>query len=217
MSMREIYRDRGDAGRRLAAEVVALGLVDPVVLALPRGGVTVAAEVARALHAPLDLLLAGKIGARGQPELAIAAVAEGPEPALVVDDALVGDDLALADVHERVPAALAELERRRRVYLKGRALVPVAGRPVVLVDDGIATGTTVRAALRALRARGPSRIVLAVPVAPLSQLAALAGLVDDLVCPLRPAWFGAVSTFYGDFSQVGDAEVVAALEAAHVR
>jgi putative phosphoribosyl transferase len=217
MSMREIYRDRVDAGRRLATEVVALGLVDPVVLALPRGGVAVAAEVARALHAPMDLLLAAKIGARGQPELAIAAVAEGPEPALVVDDELVGDDLALADVHDRVPAALAELARRRREYLKGRTPVPVAGRPVVLVDDGIATGATVRAALTALRTRGPSRIVLAVPVAPLSQLAALAGLVDDLVCPLRPAWFGAVSTFYGDFSQVGDAEVVAALEAACIR
>jgi putative phosphoribosyl transferase len=211
--MHECYRDRVDVGRRLGEAVRALGLVDPVVLALPRGGVTVAAEVARALQAPLDLLLAGKIGARGQPELAIAAVAEGPETALVVDDELVGDARALADVQARVPEALAELQRRRRLYLHGRAPVPVAGRPVVLIDDGIATGATVRAALKALRARAPSRIVLAVPVAPLSQIAALGREVDDLVCPLRPAWFGAVSTFYGDFSQVSDAQVIAALAA----
>jgi putative phosphoribosyl transferase len=212
--MHEIYRDRVDAGRRLAGDVHALGLVAPVVLALPRGGVPVAAEVARTLQAPLDLLLAGKIGARGQPELAIAAVAEGPEPALVVDEELVGDARTLADVHARLPAVLDELARRRRAYLRGRAPVPVAGRPVVLVDDGIATGTTVRAALRSLRARGPARIVLAVPVAPLSQCAALEREVDDLICPLRPAWFGAVSTFYGDFSQVSDEAVIAALHAA---
>jgi putative phosphoribosyl transferase len=215
--MHEIFRDRVDAGRRLADEVRALALAAPVVLALPRGGVIVAAEVARALHAPLDLLLAGKIGARGQPELAIAAVAEGPEPALVIDEALVGDAHALADVHARVPAAIAELERRRRVYLRGREPVPVAGRPAVLIDDGIATGATARAALKALRARGPARIVLAVPVAPRSEIAALAREVDDLVCPLQPAWFGAVSTFFGDFTQVSDEEVIAALEAARDR
>ena len=215
--MHEIYKDRVDAGRRLAGAVGALGLVAPVVLALPRGGVPVAAELARALQAPLDLLLAGKIGARHQPELAIAAVAEGPEPALVIDEELVGDEQALADVHARVPEALAELARRRRLYLREREPIPVAGRPVVLVDDGIATGTTIRAALQALRARGPARIVLAVPVAPLSQCAALAGEVDELVCPLQPAWFGAVSTFYGDFSQVSDAAVIAALRAAPQR
>jgi len=215
--MHEIYKDRVDAGRRLAGVVGALGLVAPVVLALPRGGVPVAAELARALQAPLDLLLAGKIGARHQPELAIAAVAEGPEPALVIDEELVGDEQALADVHARVPEALAELARRRRLYLREREPIPVAGRPVVLVDDGIATGTTIRAALQALRARGPARIVLAVPVAPLSQCAALAGEVDELVCPLQPAWFGAVSTFYGDFSQVSDAAVIAALRAAPQR
>jgi putative phosphoribosyl transferase len=211
--MHEVYKDRVDAGRRLAGEVRALGLVAPVVLALPRGGVVVAAEVARALHAPLDLLLAGKIGARHQPELAIAAVAEGPEPALEIDEELVGDEHALADLRARVPAVLAELERRRRAYLRGRAPEPVAGHPVVLVDDGIATGATVRAALKSLRPRGPSRIVLAVPVAPLSQCAALEREVGDLVCPLRPAWFGAVSTFYGDFAQVSDAAVIAALDA----
>jgi putative phosphoribosyl transferase len=215
--MHEVYKDRVDAGRRLADEVQALGLVAPAVLALPRGGVVVAAEVARALQAPLDLLLAGKIGARGQPELAIAAVAEGPEPALVVDEERVDDAATLADVHARLPAVLAELARRRAAYLRGRAPVDVAGRPVVLVDDGVATGATVRAALKSLRARAPARIVLAVPVAPLSQCAALEREVDVLVCPLRPAWFGAVSTFYGDFTQVGDDAVIAALDAARDR
>jgi putative phosphoribosyl transferase len=209
--MQDIFVDRVDAGRRLAIEVRALGLVSPVILALPRGGVTVAAEIARALGAPLDLVLAGKIGARGQPEYAIAAVAEGPEPALVIDPELAHDEALVADIHARLPQTLAELERRRRAYLHGRDPVPVAGRPVVLVDDGIATGATARAALRSLRARGPSRIVLAVPCAPASECAALAREVDDFVCPLRPAWFGAVSAFYRDFSQVSDAEVLAAL------
>jgi putative phosphoribosyl transferase len=215
--MQDIFVDRADAGRRLASEVKALHLVSPVILALPRGGVTVAAEIARALDAPLDLVLAGKIGARGQPEYAIAAVAEGPEPALVIDEDIARDAALVADIHARLPEALAELERRRRAYLRGREPVPVAGRPVVLVDDGIATGATARAALKALRARGPSRIVLAVPCAPASECGALAREVDDLVCILRPAWFGAVSAFYRDFSQVSDAEVLAELASARAR
>src|SRR5262249_40843665 len=160
------------------------------------------------LDAPLDLLLAGKIGARGQPEYAIAAVAEGPVPALVIDEALAHDAATVADIHARMPDALGELERRRRAYLRGREPVPLAGRPAVLVDDGIATGATARAALKSLRARGPSRIVLAVPCAPASECAALEREVDDFVCILRPSWFGAVSAFYRDFSQVSDAEVL---------
>jgi putative phosphoribosyl transferase len=212
--MQDIFVDRTDAGRRLASEVKALGLVSPVILALPRGGVTVAVEIARALGAPLDLVLAGKIGARGQPEYAIAAVAEGPEPALVIDEDIARDPATVADIHARLPEALAELERRRRAYLRGREPVPVAGRPAVLVDDGIATGATARAALKSLRSRGPSRIVLAVPCAPASEVAALAREVDDFVCILRPAWFGAVSAFYRDFSQVSDDQVLAALASA---
>src|SRR5215831_19079661 len=131
--MQDIFIDRIDAGRRLAAEVRALGLQSPVILALPRGGVRVAAEIARALDAPLDLVLAGKIGARGQPEYAIAAVAEGPVPELVIDEDLAHDAAMVADIHARMPDALAELERRRRAYLRGREPVPLAGRPAVLV------------------------------------------------------------------------------------
>jgi putative phosphoribosyl transferase len=215
--MHELFADRADAGRRLAREIEALQLSDPVVLALPRGGVVVALPIANALRAPLDLLLAAKIGARSQPELAIAAVAEAPgasEPALVIDDELVATADALSDVRSRVPAALAEMARRRAAYLRGRAAVPVTGRSAVLVDDGIATGSTMRAALASLRARQPSRIVLAAPVGPASQVSALAREVDDVVCLVAPAWFGAVSTFYRSFEQVSDAEVVAALDAA---
>ena len=207
---RDSFADRADAGRRLADALRPLLLVDPVVLALPRGGVPVAAEVARALGAPLDLLLVRKIGAPGQPELAVAAVADAPEPVLELDDetlAMSGADLRY--VQAQVPAQRAEIERRRGLYLQGRAPLPLAGRTAVLVDDGIATGTTVRAALRALRQRRPARLVLAVPVAPPSEVLRLRGQVDELVCLLQPAWFGAVGAFYRDFDQTRDDEVIA--------
>jgi putative phosphoribosyl transferase len=215
--MHELFEDRADAGRRLAREVAALNLADPVVLALPRGGVIVALPIALALSAPLDLLLASKIGARGQAELAVAAVAETPdgaEPALVIDEELAATPEAQAEVRARVPAVLFEMARRRAAYLGGRAPVPVMGRAAVLVDDGIATGSTVRAALASLKARRPSRIVLAAPVGPASQVHALAREVDAVVCLASPAWFGAVSTFYHSFEQVSDDEVLAALAAA---
>lgn len=204
------FADRVDAGRRLAEALRPLALADPVVLALPRGGVPVAAEVARALGAPLDLLLVRKIGAPGQPELAVAAVADAPEPVLERDDETLAQSGAdLRYVQAQVPAQLAEIERRRGLYLQGRAPLPLAGRTAVLVDDGIATGTTVRAALRALRQRQPARLVLAVPVAPPSEVQRLRAQVDDLVCLLQPAWFGAVGAFYRDFDQTSDEQVVA--------
>jgi putative phosphoribosyl transferase len=210
--MKERFVDRRDAGRRLAAALVTMRLTDPVVLALPRGGVPVAVEVARALHAPLDLLLVRKIGAPGQRELAVAAVAEGPDGFLVMDpDTMAATGASRAYVEREAALERSEIARRRKAYLGGRVALPVEGRAVVVVDDGIATGTTVRAALRALRAQRPARLVLAVPVAPPAAVADLRPLVDDLVCLSQPAAFYAVGAHYDDFQQVSDDEVIAAL------
>ena len=212
------FKDRDEAGRRLAAAVVRLNLVDPLVLALPRGGVPVAAEVARALRAPLDLLIVRKIGAPGQPELAVAAMAEGDPPTVVIDErtsqVTEGDH---AYIKREVRAQRAEIERRCKTYRCGRARLGVAGKTVVVVDDGIATGTTVRAALKALRRMRPASLVLAVPVAPTDTLYELSQLVDEVVCLSQPAPFRSVGTYYGDFPQVDDAEVIALLDAGRIR
>ena len=208
-----LFLNRSEAGRLLARRLQALPLHDPVVLALPRGGVPVAAEVARALHAPLDLVLVRKIGAPDQPELAVAALAEGPE--LVTDeDAMAWTGATDAYVARQAELQQAEIERRRQLYLAGRAPVPLAGRSAVVVDDGIATGTTARAALQALRRRGPARVVLAVPVASADSLALLAPLVDEVVCLEQPALFRAVGEHYADFAQVTDEEVARLMLAA---
>jgi putative phosphoribosyl transferase len=206
------FANRRDAGAALGAVLRPMGLVDPVVLALPRGGVPVAAEVARALHAPLDLLLVRKIGAPFNPELAVAAVVDAAEDDLVVDAGLAHEiGMTSADVQARATEQRAEIARRRALYLGGRARVPLAGRTVVVVDDGIATGTTVRAALKGLRRAGPAAVVLAVPVAPADTAAALAHEVDRLVVLHRPEPFRAVGLHYADFAQTSDAEVVALL------
>jgi putative phosphoribosyl transferase len=209
------FADRAEAGRRLGAAVLRLGLRDPVVLALPRGGVPVAVEVARALHAPLDLLLVRKIGAAFDPELAVAAVVDTPGDDLVMDEALMAETgMHEAEVRERAVAQRAEIARRRVQYLGARARVPLRGRSVVLVDDGIATGTTVRAALKALRRSGAAEVVLAVPVAPGDTLERLRAEVDRIVCLREPQPFRAVGLHYEDFRQVEDDEVAAALTAA---
>jgi putative phosphoribosyl transferase len=211
----KIFVDRAEAGRLLARSLATLELVDPVVLALPRGGVPVAAEVARALHAPLDLLMVRKIGAPGQPELAVAAVVDGVHPEVVIDEEtlhLSGADRAYVDAEAKLE--LKEIERRRALYVRGRAPVPLAGKSVVLVDDGIATGTTVRAALKALQRSKAARLVLAVPVAPADTVAQLQDLVNDLVCLSKPEFFHAVGAHYRDFHQIEDDEVIALLDAA---
>lgn len=208
-----IFEDRADAGQQLAARLQSLQLPAPVVLALPRGGVPVAAEVARVLRAPLDLLLVRKIGAPQQPELAIAAVADAAEPVLEIDaDSLRYSGATPSYVQAQLPAQLAEIERRRALYLGGRAPLDLHGRSAVLVDDGIATGTTVRAALKALRRRQPSRLVLAVPVAPAQALPLLRPEVDELVCLWAPERFHAVGAHYRDFEQTSDATVVALMQ-----
>src|SRR5450756_990344 len=177
------FRDRSDAGRRLAKALSSYKDRHAVVLALPRGGVPVAAEVAAALDAPLDLILVRKIGVPTQPELAMGAVVDGGKPVIVRNE----DVISLTGVSEQEFKAtcdqqLAEIERRRKLYLGGRPHPQIAGRTVIVVDDGIATGATTRAALQAIRMRKPSKLVLAVPVAPTESLKELRGDADDIVC-----------------------------------
>jgi putative phosphoribosyl transferase len=207
-----MFHDRKDAGEHLAARLLHLKDKNPVVLALPRGGVAIGAEIAHRLGAPLDIVLVRKIGVPWQPELALGALVEGDEPELVVDTQLMAM-LGIPDayVEEQRERQLKEIERRRRIYLAGRPPVAVAGRTAIVVDDGIATGSTMRAALRAIRRRQPGRLVLAVPVAPSETIAALHSEVDETVCLSTPEIFGAIGQFYADFRQLGDAEVVATL------
>ncbi len=210
--VRTPFANRSEAGRLLGARLSALGLVDPVVLALPRGGVPVAVEIARALDAPLDLLLVRKIGVPWQPELAVAAVMDGAEPVVVIEPNVRSETgVTLHYIEQQAQIELAEIERRRSHYLADRAPVSVAGRTAIVVDDGIATGTTMRAALKGLRKRSPARLVLAVPVAPPETIAELQNEVDDVVCLAQPAYFGAIGRFYDDFHQLSDDEVIALL------
>lgn len=210
------FADRRAAGHALAQRLSALNLPLPrVVLALPRGGVPVAAEVALALHAPLDLLLVRKIGMPWQPELALAAVVEGDPPDIVYDEPVQrGSDVDSAYVQAQVQQQLLEIARQRQTYLRGRPPALVQGCTVIVVDDGIATGTTARAALRALRRRRPAQLVLAVPVAPHDTLQSLGVEADRIVCLASPHRFRSVGEHYVDFDQVEDAQVIAALRAA---
>ena len=206
------FVDRADAGRRLAQALLSYRDREPVVLALPRGGLPVAAEIAAALAAPLDVVLARKIGAPGQPELALGALVEGEPPTVARNEAVISaarvDERAFAAATQR---ARAELEDARRRFIGDRPRVAIASRAAILVDDGVATGATARAALQAIRRRGATTLTLAVPVASREALADLRGEVDDLVCLAAPAHFDAVSTFYVDFRQVEDDEAIAIL------
>jgi len=210
------FSDRTDAGKRLAQLLLTLQLPDPVVLALPRGGVPVGFEVARALGAPLDLVLVRKIGAPFNEELAVGAIADGETPELVTDAQLVaGLDVSAAYLEEAKAAALREIERRRHMYVGDRQPVDVAGRTAIVVDDGIATGATMLAAVRATRRRKPARIVLAVPVAPEDTLNALGREVDETVCLHAATDLMAVGQFYRRFDQLRDEQVIALLNEAH--
>ena len=202
------FDDRRDAGCKLAAALAKYKDQRPVVLALPRGGVPVAAEVALALNAPLDLVLVRKIGVPFQPELAMGAVVDGGAPIIVRNE----DVIRLAGIDEQDFKAvcdreLAEIEQRRQRYLGSRERVDVAGRTAIVIDDGIATGATTRAALRATRMRRPKTLVLAVPVAPTENLAAMREEADDIVCLEDYALFGAIGYYYSDFRQISDQEV----------
>jgi putative phosphoribosyl transferase len=211
--MKHRFADRAEAARALASRLADERLPPPlVVLALPRGGVPIGAEVARRLHAPLDLLLVRKIGAPWQRELAVAAVVDGEQPELVIDEEIrEATGTSREYIAEEAKAEWQEIERRRALYLAGRAPMPVQGATVIVVDDGIATGTTMRAALEALRRRGAARLVLAVPVAPHDTLTQLQREVDRVICLAEPEPFRAIGLHYVDFHQVSDEEVIAAL------
>ncbi len=209
------FADRAAAGRALAARLEGRRLEDPVVLALPRGGVPVAVEIARTLSAPLDLVFVRKIGAPYQPELAAAAVVDGGDPEIVVNpEVMAATGMDQAAIDRQAKRELAEIERRRGVYLAGRKKVQLDGRTLILVDDGIATGASVRAALAALRRRRPRKLILAVPVAPSQTVEALASDVDELICLRMPEPFYAIGLYYRDFHQVEDDEVVRMLKTA---
>jgi putative phosphoribosyl transferase len=201
------FRDRFEAGRRLAASLQHYaGHPNLLVLALPRGGVPVGYEVARGLHAPLDLMLVRKLGVPGHEELAMGAIASG-------GIRVISDDVVKAlGIPDRAIATIAaheehELKRREQAYRGGRAALEVEGRTVILVDDGLATGSTMRAAVAALKAQSPKWLVVAVPVAAPETCEALRMEVDDVVCALAPEPFFAVGNWYQDFSQINDHEV----------
>jgi predicted phosphoribosyltransferase len=204
------FADRRDAGRQLAARLLGLTLESPVVVGLPRGGIPVAAEVAMALGAPLEILAVRKLGAPHNPEYGIGAVAE--DGTRVFDaEALNALEISNSVLESIVARETAELRRRVTAYRGDCAALPLVGRTVIVVDDGIATGVTDTAALRAVRRRDPRRLILAVPVCPPDSLARLDKEADDLVCLVAPPLLYGVGQWYRDFSQVSDEEVIAAL------
>jgi putative phosphoribosyl transferase len=205
------FADRARAGRALAGRLDDLRLQSPLVLGLPRGGVPVAAEVAAGLDVPFNVLVARKVGAPGQEELGIGAVAEGrDEPVMTSTATALG--LGPAEVDALVRRARREVARRVELYRAGRDLPEMREAEVVLVDDGLATGSTAEAALRAVRERRPRRLVLAVPVGARQAVALLAEVADEVVCVREPSYFVAVGEWYEDFSQVTDDEVLRLLE-----
>ncbi len=203
------FENRTQAGRQLAQALGQYKDQQPVVLALPRGGVPVAAQVAEALNAPLDLILVRKIGVPTQPELAMGAVVDGAKPLIVRNE----DVIELAGISDQefkkvCDEELAEIERRRERYLGGRARAEVGGKTAIVIDDGVATGATTRAALRATRQHKPKKLVLAVPVAPTESLEAMREEADDVVCLEDHEMFGAIGYYYADFRQTSDQEVI---------
>lgn len=208
------FDDRQDAGVQLAERLAEKGYEDPVVLALPRGGVAVGVEIARRLAAPLEVVLVRKIGVPFQPELAAGAIVDGAEREVVLNEEVVSiTGMTRADIDAAVQQGLKEIERRRALYLKGRRPPDLAGRTLIVVDDGLATGASARAALKALRRKQPRLLVLAVPVAPVDTLRSLAADADEIVCLATPEPFHAIGPYYRDFHQLTDEEVVAALNA----
>jgi len=206
------FKDRTDAGQRLAQALAKYRDEHPVILALPRGGLPVAAEVAGALNAPLDLVLVRKVGVPFQPELAMGAIVDGGAPIIVRNEEVIrGAGIDEARFKAVCDAEMAEIERRRQRYLGDRESVKVAGRTAIVIDDGLATGATTRAALRATRLRHPKKLVLAVPVAPAEGIAEMRGEADEIVCLETHEFFGAIGSYYRNFRQISDEEVVETL------
>lgn len=207
------FTDRKQAGQLLAEEVARRDYADPVVLGLPRGGVPVAAEVASRLKAPLDVILVRKIGVPFQPELAMGAVVDGDAPEFVRNEDVIGQlGITKEEFQQEAERQLKVIEARRALWVAGRARAPIKDKTVIIVDDGIATGATIRASLHALKKGGPKRTVVATPVAPPDTVDSLRQEADDMICLETPEYFGAIGLFYLDFSQVSDAEVTEILE-----
>lgn len=212
------FRNRAEAGRQLATALGRYKDRHPLILALPRGGVPVAAEISAALNAPLDLVLVRKIGTPLQPELAMGAIVDADPPVVVRNEDIIRlDGISEAAFDAVRDRELAEIARRRTRYLGGRKRARIAGRTVIVVDDGVATGATTRAALRGVRAQGPEKLVLAVPVAPTEIIEDLRREADDVVCLKQHELFGAIGYYYQDFSQVSDEAVGALLARFPVR
>jgi putative phosphoribosyl transferase len=209
-----VFRDRDSAGKALAKRLKSYADQDVVVLAIPRGGLPVARQVADALGAPLDVVVVRKLGAPGQPELGIGAVVDGDHPRAIFNPQLL-ETLGVSDeyIDAEVARQLKEVKRREAAYRQGRAKVPIEGKTVIIVDDGIATGSSVRAALRGIRRARPGKLILAVPVAPPETVEALRTEADEIVCLETPEVFFAVGQFYEDFHQVSDDEVRTILQA----
>ncbi len=209
------FHDRFEAGRALGEALKEKDLSDPIILALPRGGVPVGLEVARALRAPLGLVLVRKIGVPFQPELAAGAVVDGDDPEIVYND----DVVRLAGVEESdlkviADRELREIERRRKLYFSDRSRISPVGRSIIVVDDGLATGATMRAALHGLKRKSPANLLVAVPVAPADTIEKLRGEADDVVCLAQPEPFRAIGLYYANFTQLSDADVIALLKEA---
>lgn len=203
------FRNRAEAGRLLAERLKSRQLEAPIVLALPRGGVPVADEIAEALRAPLDLIIVRKVGLPYQPELAIAAVIDGDHPQIVVnDDVAAAAGIARDQIEHLAKPEIQELERRREAYMRGRPPLDLRDRDVVVVDDGIATGASIRAAILGMRRRSPRRLILAVPIAAKDTIGELRNLVDDVVCLATPDPLYAIGHHYEDFHQMTDEEVL---------
>ena len=205
------FADRAEAGRNLAPLLAARGFDKPVIFALPRGGVPVALPIAKALGAPLDLLLVRKLGVPWQPELGFGAIAEGLEEPLLNQEIIAHTGLTDNLIAPVLAAEKQELARRAVLYLKGRKRLDPKGRNVILVDDGLATGFTARAALQALRQRGAARLVLAVPIAAPESIAALKDVADEIIAVETEDFHGGISASYVDFHQIGDAEMLGML------
>ena len=203
------FRDRKSAGLRLATRLAAMNLAEPVVYALPRGGVPVAVPIAAALNAQLDLLLVRKIGVPSHPEVAAASIVDGERPDIVLNESVMqAARLTEADIARLARSELTEIERRRALYLPNSAPLPVAGKTAILVDDGIATGASIRAAIAAVRRRDPRAVIVAAPVAAPDTVEDLRAFADDVVVLSSPPWFSSVGEFFLDFHQLTDAEVV---------
>lgn len=204
------FADRREAGLRLAERLLPLAGEDPIVIGLPRGGIPVAEEIATALGAPLEILAVRKLGAPHNPEYGIGAIAE--DGTRVLDSAaLAALDIDSETLESMVERETAELRRRVGAYRGARPALPLAGRTVIVVDDGVATGVTDTAALRAARRQGPRRLLLAIPVCARDSLSRLQGEADEVVCLVAPPLLYGVGQWYRDFSQVSDEEVIAAL------